>query len=581
MKPRRSRRSFLLFAATVLVLPAAGRAQAPGLPAQVVRINPGVSTATYGTLDYGSASTSADDKQGTTTWRIVKGTGNCCENYLTVSRQGRLFDFGGSYLNFSDDRGQTWSSVRPVQPLVNGEGAVAVAPDGDIVGVEWDPYSGDHLLTFKYEASTGEWRYLEMPLHQPFYDREWIAVLPGPFAIDSMTVPYLSFIKGGVPKEFWYYSLDGLTYALVTSKFLEQLGDDARRTLGAAAPNPEYDQMQANSNGGMFASGANRLLASGDVTSDWSVFDGVEQSWTGVVHGDGSAPQGRYVVDSAGRLHDVVPQGSQFLYRWSSDGGRTWRSSSVRLPEYLVIEQIDFRANKYAGVGAVMIRAQDTTPNTDRDVDLVYKLGIKDKEPKVLRQYRIGLGDKNATAGLGNDLRMDFQTVAIYDDGKVAVSFLDSTTGGDPAVAIELETLISGGAQGPSAGPAPGIAQPRIAQTLIVPSPGAGVRACGVTSGCIEFTVPAGVDDASMFVEATPGTPADVDMYLQRKLADGTWSDDVVAGTSGSLTGEQLAMGRMSPGETFRIEAHLWAGLPATSIALKATFFNSAGVAGP
>jgi hypothetical protein len=40
-------------------------------------------------------------------------------------------------------------------------------------------------------------------------------------------------------------------------------------------------------------------------------------------------------------------------------------------------------------------------------------------------------------------------------------------------------------------------------------------------------------------------------------------------------------MGRMQPGETFRIEAHLWAGLPATSVALKATFFNSAGVAGP
>jgi hypothetical protein len=549
------------------------------LPAQVVTISPPVSTETYSTLDYGSPSTSADDKPGTTSWRVVKGTGNCCENYLSVTRGGRLLDFGGSYLNYTDDRGLTWSSVRPLEPLVNGEGAVAVAPDGDVVGVEWDPYSGDHLLAFKYEASTREWRYLEMPLHQPFYDREWIAVLPGPFSIAEQTVPYLSFIKGGVPKEFWYYSLDGLTYALVTSKFLEQLGDDARRTLGAAAPNAEYDQMQPNSNGGMFPAGANRLLASGDLTSSWSVFDGVEQSWTGVVHGDGSAPQGRYVVDSAGRLHDVVPQGSLFVYRWSSDGGKTWRSTIVRLPENLVIEQLDFRANKYAGIGAVMIRAQDTTINTDRDFDLVYKIGIKDKEPRVLRRYQVGLGDVNATAGLGNELRMDFQTVAIYDDGRLAVSFLDSKTGGEPAVAIELGTQISGPAQGPSTGPTPGIAQPPIAQTLIVPTPGAGVRVCGVTSGCLEFTVPLGVDDATMFVEAVPATPADVDLYFQRKLADGTWSDDIVAGTSGSLTGEQLAMGRLTPGTTYRIEAHLWAGLPATSVALKATFFNSAGVA--
>jgi hypothetical protein len=81
-----------------------------------------------------------------------------------------------------------------------------------------------------------------------------------------------------------------------------------------------------------------------------------------------------------------------------------------------------------------------------------------------------------------------------------------------------------------------------------------------------------------MHVEATPSTPADVDLYLQRKLPDGTWTADIVAGTSGSLSGEQLDMGRLTPGETYRIEAHLWAGLPATNIAITATFFNSAGI---
>lgn len=570
-------------AAAILLLPATVWAQATvvpvGLPAQVVRITPTIANATYGTVDYGSSATSADDKQGTTSWRIVKGTGNCCENYLSVTRQGRLLDFGGSYLNFSDDRGLTWFSVRPIEPLVNGEGAVAVAPNGDVVGVEWDPYSGDHLLAFKYEASSGQWRYLEMPLHQPFYDREWIAVLPGPLTIDGQTVPYLTFVKGGIPKELWYYSLDGLTYLRVTSKFVEQLGDDARRTLGASAPNAAFDLIQPNSNGGMFAVGSTRLLTSGDLDSNWSVFDGVEQSWTGVVHADGTAPRGRYAADSAGRLHQVIPQGTQFLYRWSSDGGGTWRSMTARLPENSVIEQIDFRANKRAGVAAVMIHAQDNVTGFDRD--MVYKIGIKGAQPKLLRRYDVGLGDVNSTAGVQSDIRMDFQTLAIYDDGRLAVSFLDSTTENSPAVAIELATTISGPAQGPSSSPPPGIAQPSITQTLLVPAPGAGQRVCGATSGCVEFTVPLGADDASMHVDAAPSTLADVDLYLQRKLADGTWSDDIVAGTSGSLTSEQLDMGRLTPGTTYRIDAHVWAGAPATSVALKATFFNSAGVAGP
>lgn len=579
MKIATSTRNLVILTAALLLAPSVTRAQAPGLPAQVVKINPVVSTATYPTLDYGSPSKSNDDKQGTTTWRIVKGTGNCCENYLSVTRGGRLLDFGGSYLNYSDDRGLTWSSVRPIEPLVNGEGAVAVAPDGDIVGVEWDPYSGDHLLTFKYEASTGEWRYLEMPLHQPFYDREWISVLPGPFTVSGQTVPYLTFIKGGVPKEFWYYSLDGLTYALVTSKFVEQLNTSSRRTLAATAPSAIYDHIQPNTNGGMFQSGATRLLASGDLDDNWSVFDGVEQTWTGVIHADGTDPSGRYTVDSAGRLHNLVPQGSAFLWRWSSDGGKTWRSLTAKLPVNCQIEQIDFRANKYAGVAAVIIRAQDSGAQVDRD--LLYKIGIKDAQPKLLRQYQIGLGDLNSTAGITNDIRMDFQTLAIYDDGKVAVSFLDTTTEEQPAVAIELDTKMSGPAQGPTPTPTAGIAQPSISQTALVPAPGAGQRACGVTSGCVEFLVPLGADDASMRVDATPSVPGDVDLYFQRKEADGTWSGDLASGTSGSLTGEQMNMGRLTPGTTYRIEAHLWAGAPATSIAINATFFNSAGVAGP
>jgi hypothetical protein len=573
--------------ALTAILAMSASAQTPiALDAQVVPFDPPVTEATYSSLDYGRADGAADDKTAETTWRVIHDTGNCCENYLTISRSGRLLDFGGRYINYTDDRGRTWHSVRPLAPLVNGEGAIAMAPGGDVVGVEWDPYSGDHLQSFKYTALTGRWQYKEMPLHQPFYDREWIAVVPGPFTIDGQVVPYLTFLKGGVPKEFWFYSTDGLTYTQVTSKWVDRRLNTASRTI-ATGQDRELDWIQPNTNGGMFTLGAGNLLASGDLNMSWSLLDGNEFAWYGATQADGNAPGGLFQTDSAGRLHNVVPQGTTFVYRWSSDNGATWRSTEATLPEGNVIEEIDFRANKEAGVAAVVIHAQDTQTGYDRD--LVYKLGIKQAVPKLLTRYQIGLADLGSTAGLGNDVRMDFQTVAIFRDGKVAVSFLDSTTKGtspttgaqrpSPAVAIEGRTRTTGPVEEP-APPVVGTAPGPISTTVIVPSPGAGERVGGVTSGFVEFDVPVDADVGRMSALATPNLPADVDLYLQRQLADGSWSGDLVSGTSGSLTEETLDSARLLASSRYRVEAHLWAGAPATQIAMQLTFYNSAGVPG-
>jgi hypothetical protein len=575
-------------ALAALLATAGASAQGPlALDAQVVAIQPAVSTASYATLEYGNDARPDDDRTGTTTWRIVQGTGNCCENYLTISRGGRLLDFGGSYINYSDDRGATWRSVRPLEPLVNGEGTIAMAPGGDVVGVEWDPYSGDHLLAFKYTAATGRWQYKEMPLHQPFYDREWVSVVPGPFTIDGQVVPYLTFLKGGVPKEAWFYSTDGLTYQQVTSKFAERTVSGATTTLATAA-DAELDWIQPNTNGGMAPVGGRDLLAAGDLSLSWSLFDGAEQAWYGVTLADGSAPEGLYQTDSAGRLHNVVPHGTSFTYRWSSDSGSTWRSVDASLPEGNVIEEIDFRANKFAGVAAVIIHAQDTITGSDRD--FLFKLGIKKDRPTLLRRYSVGLGDVNSTSGLGNDVRMDFQTVAIFPDGRVAVSFMDSTTGSNspttgarrtsPAIAVEGATKVSGPPGGTEEPQPVGVAPGPLSATLVVPAPGAGERVGGVTSAYLEFDVPPGADVARMSAHATPLTPADVDLYLQRQLVDGSWSGDLVSGTSGSLSEETLDSARLLAGSRYRIEAHLWAGAPATQIAMTATFYNSAGVPG-
>jgi predicted acyl esterase len=125
----------------------------------------------------------------------------------------------------------------------------------------------------------------------------------------------------------------------------------------------------------------------------------------------------------------------------------------------------------------------------------------------------------------------------------------------------------------------PGPAQAPFESSVTTVAPGAGVREVGVTSQTVEFDVPAGVDNAKAVVEATPSQPADIDLYLQRRNADGTWSGDIASGASGELTSETMTTARLTAG-TYRIEVHNWAGPPGNQVALKTTFYNSAGEPG-
>ena len=438
---------------TLSLMPAAGGQVSTAIPARVTVVQPPVSEATYPGVDYGRRTTPKDDRTMTTSWRVVEETGNCCETYLTTTPDGRLLDFGGRYIYFSDDRGSTWRRVEPLVPLLNGEGAIVAAPGGDVLGVEWDPYSGDHLQFYKFEADTQQWLYTEMPVHQPFYDREWIAVLPGPVTIDGQTHDYVSFVKGGLPKEVWFYSTDGLNYTQVTSKDVDRMlsGNEIQEPLPAAA-NPDSDWVQPNTNSGMTELGAGDLLASPDFFAGWSLLEGESFTWSSYSYPDGSEPEGLFQKDSAGRVHNVIPSQDRasFDYRTSDDGGRTWKSVTVALPRQHTINEIDFRAHRAAGVAAVAMRAHDAAAGTDQD--LVYKLDITGAGPRLLRLYEVGLGDVGAVAGVGNAVRFDFESVTVFADGRVGVSFLDSTTtmhhpvhgteGPAPAMAIELSSSL-------------------------------------------------------------------------------------------------------------------------------------------
>lgn len=402
----------------------------PGLDAVVVDAEFETKVIRFETIDFGSSPSAKDDRKGTTAWRTVKFTGNCCENYLTTSSKGVLFDFGGKDLHFTEDRGKTWKTVKAIEPLVNGEGAVVAAPNGDIVGVTWDPYTGDRLMSFKYEAAEKKWLYQEMPLHAPFYDREWIGVVPGPFQFGPINAPYISFIKGAYPsKEAWFMSYDGLNYAQVSSKAVDSMTSTPVEKYLKPHPNKDLDWIQANTHTGIVPLGKGEALASPDfpnIGGSWYIFNEA-QKWAPFAFAEGVQPEGRIQVDSAGRLHNVIPAttGMAFDYRISPDGGATWKSVTVKLPKDATFEEWDFRANRAAGVAAMAIHGHDNKKNVD--IDLLYTLDIGSNKARPIRLYRVGKGDLNASSGLGAEFRFDFETVTIFPDGRVAMSFLDTT----------------------------------------------------------------------------------------------------------------------------------------------------------
>jgi len=404
----------------------------------------------------------ADGTLTPTAFRVVENTGNCCETYVATDGKGRLFDFGGNYVNYSDDRGLTWSEVKPVQNFIGGEGAIVVAPGGDVLGVGWDPYTGDTLLAFRYQAATAKWQTAIMPLHAPFYDREWISVVPGPIEINGDTFPWVSFVKGGYPsKEEWLYSTDGLTYTSVTQKNLgATLGGTADGPL-TIAPNPEFDVIQANGGMGLTPLGGGRALAEPDslFAGDYALLS-PDVSWQSFDLPGGTA--GQFHTDSRGRLHNVIADsvpngdgqtGSSIEYRISEDGGATFRSTKWSLAGASEIEEIDFRVSGALGLAAISVHhSQQDGP--DRDV--VYKMDVRGPQPALLRTYSIGLNDLTIGSGVAStNGRFDFSSLALFPDGRFAVSFVDSATNGQPAIAVETGEPLPAGFSA-SATPAPG-----------------------------------------------------------------------------------------------------------------------------
>ena len=101
-----------------------------------------------------------------------------------------------------------------------------------------------------------------------------------------------------------------------------------------------------------------------------------------------------------------------------------------------------------------------------------------------------------------------------------------------------------------------------------------------MTSEYFEFDVDAVHDNAAMRGRVTPTLPADLDLYLQRRNDDGTWSEAGTGTNGGALDGETIGTDNLIPGH-YRLEVHNFAGPPGNQVAIELTFLNSAGQPGP
>lgn len=413
-----------------------GQAVPPGgVPATVEQTRDEASRKRYPTYD-------ASGRRGRdASWTVTHAGGNCCEVYITATPSGRLVEFGGTYPTYSDDRGETWHRVRPVTPLVAGEGAISAAPGGDILGVGWDPYSGDHLQAFRYDAEARKWFHSEIPLHEPFYDRPWFAVLPGPFPQpDGTSAKYASVIRSNYlssAKETFLVSFDGLTYVPTTAlpQAVAGVGTTSRYLDPVAVPILDYLQPHRDSRLAPLAGGGVLAVTPLGSTRCPATIWSRTQQWSCY-----AMPNHRFVtnlvVDSRGWLHEIQPEDEALTYRVSNDGGRTWRETRLAPPDGVILEGLtllDHKAHGAAGVAAVVARV--TRGATAQDV--VFRVDVTRPSPRLVETLYVGNGDAATGRGVTEaGARFDFMSVAILPDGTFAASFHDASST-DPALAVE------------------------------------------------------------------------------------------------------------------------------------------------
>ena len=422
--------------ATAAVTAAAGAALAgPSLPAldgTAVPYPAPYKAATYNTLDAGGR------VNGTARWHWTPAGGNCCEVYITSDARGQLLEYGGSLPLRSGDAGRTWQQVVWPTPLYNGEGAIVAGPRGDVFGISWDAYTGDHLQGVKYTAATRKWQVAEAPLRTPVFDREWITYVKGPFLSDGKKVPFLTLVRGGTAtKSVELIATDGLSYTTVTDPGLDvsQYAGEPSYFRIPVVRNPDADYWQPNPDAWTLPLNAGGVLLFDNdedrLGADAARLNPTTLTWEPVRLA--FRPTGVVRQDSRGWLTMVTRTRNRLAVKLSSDGGVTWRSTTLRLPVSAPAfgdggNWFDVKVNGRLRQAVISTRAV----NADGiGQDVVWRLDISGAQPRLLKTYAVGRGNAPTAVGLVAGLaadRMDFPSVTLLPDGRIAVAFQDATT---------------------------------------------------------------------------------------------------------------------------------------------------------
>lgn len=386
-------------------------------------------------------------RTGTAAWRISPAGGNCCETYVSATPTGRIVESGGTYPWYTTDEGRRWYEVKFDIPdqndngkaIAGGEGATVTGPGGDVYGVTWDAYSGDHLQAYRYTAQTDTWKAAEVVMKSPFYDRPWLTYAKGPFMLSgSKTGHVLDVTGGGITKDVDTLSADGLDYSDPSFFYYDETQTAPGKFSIPVVRNPDADWWQPHpgtrtlplTGGGVLRFGNSEDLTASEAckvarlvpaTSTWQCVNMAAQ-FQGVVR-----------QDSRGFLTEVYPAAGNdsLVLATSRDGGMHWRQTTLTPPrgagtKLETRDLYDVVTNGRLRQAVVSARFDDAKHHGH---DMVFRVDIGRVKPKVLKTYLVGKGDINTANDVTGSAgyRFDYESVALLPNGHIAVTFDDST----------------------------------------------------------------------------------------------------------------------------------------------------------
>ena len=396
------------------------------------------------------------------TWAVFDASygGNCCEHYLATTIEGQILNIGGEYPVWSFDRGHIWDTYIPeALPAVGqcvtfvptnpgqeglGEGSIVQATNGDIISMSWFPYVGgdlklDKFYAILYDESEDQWKWCYNRITEPFYDRSWQVEVIGPIQDSWLGDGDWASI---VVSNFWHQSLnaggqisvDGLNY--YPFQFPGRDGGDPEVELDLDFTQADlpvyYDVNKPHKEMRAFPMPSGGLIFPSYYNNGNAAYMDTSLSWNELYV---QFPSEYCQIDSAGIIHCVANSGTSFTHYMSNDGAINWTNYTYELGDVATqIEEWEFQANGELDLFVLNVRYQSAE---GPDVDTLYHAREYSKDMSPDSITYIGQGDLDSTSGAGNDIRFDFASLAILNDGGVVVAYHDSTDP-DPLFAVEM-----------------------------------------------------------------------------------------------------------------------------------------------